>query len=69
MVKKAVKISRGYRLKPSTHKLIKSIEAITDYDTDTIISSSCKLFLKTIAYNEKTQIINKSNNNRNVEYN
>jgi hypothetical protein len=54
MVKKAVKISRGYRLKPSTHKLIKSIEVITDYDTDTIISNSCRLFLKTVVQNEKT---------------
>ena len=54
MVKKTVKISRGYRLKPSTHKLIKSLEVITDYDTDTIISNSCRLFLKIIAQNEKT---------------
>jgi len=59
MVKKAVKISRGYRLKPSTHKLIKSLEVITDYDTDTIISSSCKLFLKTIPQNQKSITKNK----------
>jgi hypothetical protein len=54
MVKKTVKISRGYRLKPSTHKLIKSLESIAALDTDTILSNSCKLFLKTLMQNEKT---------------
>ena len=57
-----LKISRGYRLKRSTHKLIKSLEAITECDTDTIIERSCRLYLKSIELKEEN---NNENHNQN----
>ena len=59
MRNKTVKISRGYRLKSATHKLIKNLEALTECDTDTIISASCKLYLKAIVQKEENNYKNK----------
>lgn len=44
--KNTLKIARGYRLKPSTHKLIKSLQELTNADSDTVLSESCKLYYK-----------------------
>lgn len=41
-----VKISRGYRLKPRTHKLIKLLKEITQSDSDKVISRSCMLLAR-----------------------
>lgn len=63
-----LKISRGYRLKLSTHKLIKSLQDITEASSDTVLNRSCMLYYKTILeQNEKSIINNKLNNNGNVE--
>jgi hypothetical protein len=43
-----LKISRGYRLKISTHKLIKSLQDITQEDSDTVLKRACMLYYKTI---------------------
>ena len=62
------KISKGYRLKLSTHQLIKNLKEITRADSDTVLNRSCKLYYKTILdQDEKSIFNNESNNNRNVE--
>ena len=61
-----LKISRGYRLKRSTHNLIKNLQEITHTDSDTVLNRSCMLYYKTILeQSEKTMINIKANNNRN----
>ena len=48
MKKNKQKISRGYRLKLSTHKLIKSLQELTENDSDFVINMSCRLFMQKI---------------------
>jgi len=40
--------ARGYRLKISTHNLIKSLQELTSYDADTVITESVLLMYKKI---------------------
>ncbi|HEY3250880.1 MAG TPA: hypothetical protein VGK25_07150 [Ignavibacteria bacterium] len=54
------KISKGYRLKPSTHKLIKKLQQLLNTSQDAVISSSVKLFHKGLRNNEKKH--NSTNN-------
>ena len=54
-----LKISRGYRLKIATHKLIKNLQDITDTDSDTVLNRSCMLYLRTIMQKEE--------NNKNIK--
>jgi len=64
MIKKSTKISRGYRLEPSTHSMIKSLEQITRENTDAVISKSCVLYYKKIfAENNNLKNYNKINEN------
>lgn len=59
MRKVQVKTSRGYRLKPSTHRLIKSLEEITQTDSDKVLEASCTLYYRKlfrIEENEKITI-------------
>lgn len=46
--KKELRTSKGYRLKVSTHNLIKSLQELTQYDTDTVITESCLLMYRKI---------------------
>ena len=46
--KKELRTSKGYRLKVSTHTLIKSLQELTQYDTDTVITESCLLMYRKI---------------------
>ncbi len=39
-----IKISRGYRLKRSTHDLIKDLQNLTGKDCDAVLESSCRMF-------------------------
>jgi len=48
MKNRLLKISRGYRLKLSTHKLIKNLQDITQDDIDTVLNRSCMMYYKTI---------------------
>ena len=48
MKKKELRTSKGYRLKVSTHNLIKSLQELTQYDTDTVITESCLLMYRKI---------------------
>jgi hypothetical protein len=38
------KISKGYRLKPSTHNLIKKIQLLFNYTQDKVISSALRMY-------------------------
>ena len=48
MRKIQIKTSRGYRLKPSTHKMIRSLQEITQSDSDSVLTASCILYYKQI---------------------
>lgn len=39
-----IRISRGYRLKRTTHDLLKNLQLITGEDCDTIIGDSCRMY-------------------------
>jgi hypothetical protein len=43
---KDLTIARGYRLKPSTHRLIKKIQTELNLSQDKIISKAVKVFYK-----------------------
>lgn len=45
MKSKIKKVSKGYRLRPETHRLVNKIKELTKTDTDTVIYESCRLFL------------------------
>lgn len=51
-----LKISRGYRLKVSTHNLIKSLQELTQSDSDAILTQSCLMLYKKVL-EEKENIL------------
>ena len=50
------KISKGYRLKPSTHRLIKQVQRSLNITQDKIITMAIKLFRKETGNKVKTRI-------------
>jgi ribosomal protein S24E len=44
--RKYEKISKGYRLKPSTHKLIDKLQVMLNADQDTVVTRACKILYK-----------------------
>lgn len=58
MRKVQIKTSRGYRLKPSTHRLIKSLEEITQTDSDKVLEASCTLYYRKIFRIEENEKLN-----------
>lgn len=46
--KNSLRIARGYRLKVSTHNLIKNLSDMTGMDSDTLITQACLLLNKKI---------------------
>jgi hypothetical protein len=48
---KSIKIAKGYRLKPATHKLIDKLQIILNADQDKVISDACKLLYKELRIN------------------
>lgn len=58
MRKVQIKTSRGYRLKPSTHRLIKSLEEITQTDSDKVLEASCTLYYRKIFRIEEKEKLN-----------
>ncbi len=56
MKTKPKKISKGYRLKPETHELIKVLQEMFDTSADTIIYNACELYYNQIV---KKNSINK----------
>jgi len=45
-IEEGKKVSKGYRLKPETHELIKEVKKILEGDSDKAINTVCKIFLK-----------------------
>lgn len=58
-MKDNIKISRGYRMKVSTHNLIKYLTEITGMDSDTLITQACLLLNKKIIEEKEININNK----------
>jgi len=52
---KTEKISKGYRLKKSTHKLIDKIQVILKADQDTVVTKACKLLYREVTKQEKIE--------------
>lgn len=50
--KRSSKIPKGYRLKPSTHKLINTLSEILRADYDAVITKACKKMYKELNINE-----------------
>ncbi len=46
-----VKISKGYRLSPETHNMIKQIQNILNVNTDIVLNKVCSKFLSEIQNN------------------
>jgi hypothetical protein len=44
--KKSVKISKGYRLKPSTHKLIYKIQELISGDQEMAVGNACRKYYR-----------------------
>lgn len=56
------KVPKGYRLRPSTHKLIKRLQRLMNTSQDAIISKSVRLFAKgTKKLNSKNNLITNFN--------
>ena len=54
---KSKKRTRGYRLKPSTHRLILKIQKILKSDQDEAITASCSMFLTELKKNDPAKKI------------
>jgi hypothetical protein len=52
------KISRGYRLKISTHSLIKGLQELTRDDTDTVLTESCLMLYKKVLTEKENNLLN-----------
>lgn len=52
-IKKAKKISKGYRLKPETHRLIDKIQRMIKSDYDQTLALLCAEYLKNKNYQQK----------------
>jgi hypothetical protein len=53
------KISKGYRLKASTHKLIDRMQKLMNANQDTIITKACRMLYKELQIQKRDkQIIN-----------
>lgn len=44
--KKSVKISKGYRLKPSTHKIIYRIQELISGDQEMAVGNACRKYYR-----------------------
>jgi hypothetical protein len=54
--KTELRTSKGYRLKVSTHNLIKSLQELTREDADTVITQSCLLMYKKVIEGKEKNI-------------
>lgn len=50
--------ARGYRLKVSTHNMIKSLQELTNHDADTVITESCLLMYKKVLSEKESVLFN-----------
>lgn len=55
------KISRGYRLRSSTHKIIAKLQMYLEEDQDTVITNACIMYYNAqLSVPKKTKQINKN---------
>jgi len=59
--KTELRISKGYRLKISTHSLIKSLQELTRDDADAVLTESCLLLYKKVISEKENKVKNNSN--------
>jgi len=52
----ADKISKGYRLKLSTHQLIGKMKNLLDANNDTVLTMACEMLYKKIEFKKKTKL-------------
>lgn len=52
-----MKTSRGYRLKVSTHSLIKSLQELTRDDTDAVLTESCLMLYKKVLSEKENNLL------------
>ena len=50
---KTEKISKGYRLKPETHELVKKLQILLDTSSDSVINKACEEYYKKIIKKSK----------------
>ena len=55
MKKITKKISRGYRLEWDTHKLIKSLQDLTNNDANDVLRRSCNMYLSLIVEKRRSE--------------
>jgi len=55
-MKKQLKISKGYRLYPKTHRQIAKIQKTLKSDLDKAISTACNCFLKEHSENKNKEL-------------
>lgn len=65
--KTEIKTSKGYRLKLSTHSMIKSLQALIGSDADGVITQSCLLFYKKVIKEKEQNLNNNSKINSHKE--
>lgn len=50
--KKSNKVSKGYRLKPETHKMVYLIQRSINGDRDEAVTAACRAYFNSIELNE-----------------
>jgi hypothetical protein len=53
--KKIIKISKGYRLKPSTHKIIYRIQELISGDQEMAVGNACRKYYRELVLKEKSR--------------
>ena len=53
--KKITKVSKGYRLKPETHKLVNKIQKSINGDRDEAVMAACVAYFSSIGSKEQAQ--------------
>lgn len=56
--KKELRTSKGYRLKISTHNLIKSLQELTQNDADAVLTESCLMLYKKVIEEKENNLNN-----------
>ncbi|HMQ79522.1 MAG TPA: hypothetical protein PKE39_02175 [Ignavibacteria bacterium] len=56
-----IKISKGYRLSPETHNMIKQIQNILNVNTDVVLNKACSRFLTEIQNNKNKNKLKDNN--------
>ena len=58
--KKVIKISKGYRLKPSTHKVIHKIQELISGDQEMAVGYACRKYYRELILKKKLIAIEQS---------